>query len=403
MKVSGAQVKKDRFVWMITVLLILSFTAFYTYSWAKLLFLTFGVMIYLCSSEMKGIFIFPWETYQKYMLVFTIYVFFTALWALDADDAVEKSITILQILVVFGMVYFYYHNTSDIKALLSAVKWSGYLVSLYTIYYFGTAILFSSILAERLTNDFANVNTIGLVCALACVIQIFECLEKGFCLQTSLMIPCALVISATQSRKALLFMVVGIISLIWFKSREARSYKGLIYIIIGIVVIIGIYCAVSTLPFFSGLNYRIQMLLNSFTENSVPDHSTQVRNHMIEIGLGCWKENPIGGIGIGCPHIISNSMGTGDNYLHNNYVELLAGGGIIGFAIYYFGYIYLFCNLIKYRKRDYMTASFFFTWLLLMLFTDWGMVSYYSKEQWFYLMIQFIYIRGLRRKSYSAF
>ena len=80
-------------------------------------------------------------------------------------------------------------------------------------------------------------------------------------------------------------------------------------------------------------------------------------------------------------------------------MELLSCGGIFAFVFYYAIYAYLFYNLWKYRKVDKKQAMFFTIWLLIMLALDYGNVSYYSKDQNYYLMIHFVNIENLKRKA----
>lgn len=60
--------------------------------------------------------------------------------------------------------------------------------------------------------------------------------------------------------------------------------------------------------------------------------------------------------------------------------------------------IYLIYNLIKYRKADFRIFIISFVWIILALAMDYGMVTYYEKTQWFYMMVYFLNIRYLRRK-----
>ena len=85
--------------------------------------------------------------------------------------------------------------------------------------------------------------------------------------------------------------------------------------------------------------------------------------------------------------------------MHNNFVELLCSGGLIGFLIYYGMYFYLFQNLLRYKHADRKHFEICFVWLVLMLIMDYAMVSYYEKPQWIYLMIHFLNISCLKKKS----
>lgn len=99
------------------------------------------------------------------------------------------------------------------------------------------------------------------------------------------------------------------------------------------------------------------------------------------------------------PHILARDYLNFNAYLHDNFAELLCGGGIIGFCLYYTMYVYLFSQLWKYQKVDKQRVAFFALWLMLMLAMNFGMVTYYSKAQNFYLMIHFMNVFDLKRKA----
>ena len=139
-------------------------------------------------------------------------------------------------------------------------------------------------------------------------------------------------------------------------------------------------------------------MLAYFTGEGKADNSTVIRNQMAQLGLEWFVKYPIFGVGIGSPHILSGKYLAFDTYLHNNYLEMLCGGGIVGFILYYGAYVYLFVKLFKYRNIDKECVGIGFVWMILMMIMDYGMVSYYTKEQWLYLMIHFLNIYHLGKK-----
>ena len=129
------------------------------------------------------------------------------------------------------------------------------------------------------------------------------------------------------------------------------------------------------------------------------DHSTELRNEMIRIGFETFLEHPLLGIGIGNSYVITLEELSISTYLHNNYIELLCCGGIIGFLCYYSLHIYIAYNLFKYKNHDKETFAIGILWMLLIFIIDWGMVSYYSKIQAYYLLINFLNVEFLKAKG----
>ena len=103
--------------------------------------------------------------------------------------------------------------------------------------------------------------------------------------------------------------------------------------------------------------------------------------------------HPILGVGIGNARYYC-SMGY--TYLHNNYVELLACGGIVGFIIYYMPYMYLISQF--YKNRAYLNEYSIMILFILsgVIMMDYGSVSYYSKSTYFFLMVCFLHLNNLK-------
>ena len=140
-------------------------------------------------------------------------------------------------------------------------------------------------------------------------------------------------------------------------------------------------------------------IVAAFTGNGTVGASFSTRQKLIELGWSIFKEHPLVGIGIGCPHVIANQVLNFDAYLHNGFVEILAGGGIIGFILYYSSYVYIFYNLFKYRNYKDESYVLCVILALIFLFRDYAMVSMYSKITYFYFLIFFIYIQILKRRK----
>ena len=385
--------------WILTVLLITSFSVFEMYSWGKIVFVLITLAIYLRYILKTRKIVFPMGPYQKFFIVFTASVFLNVLWSGNRYNTLEKGITLLEILLVFSLVYIYYIHESNIDYLLSAIKFAGYFLAFYTIAYYGLSNLLN--MTSRMRNEFANVNTIGLYCAVACFIQVYEILyHKKINLSALSVIPCVFVIAATESRKAIIYLIIGTILLFVCKNLEEKNIvKAMLQAIVVMLIAIFIIYELSSLPLFAGINTRLQTLFNLYSGTGTYDQSAWLRNQMLVRGFRGWLENVIGGIGIGNTGVLVADLGYGGSYLHNNFIELLAGGGMICFVCYYSMYIYIIYNLIKYRKYDMHRAVFGIIWAIMTLCMDFGMVTYYSKTQWFYLLVMFLNIYHMKKSA----
>ena len=394
----------NNIIWLLTVFLFTTFLVFETYSWGRYAFFGASALILLLSVfTHHGKLMFRMDAFYKFMLVFIGYTLLSSLWAMNPADSVSKAVTIFQILVCAAMLYIHYQHMDDVQPLLTAVMWAGYLVALYTIFFFGTEQLMEAAAGDRLGNEYSNVNSIGMAAAYSCTIQVSQFLHKKNHWSVVFMIPAIVVIAATQSRKALALLVAGVFGVYVMKNFQNRGFLRKIFrIVLTVVVFLAVASLLYSLPVFDGVRERMGSMFGFVTGDGGADSSTILRFHMMELGLEWFVKYPIAGIGIGNAHILAAQYLGHDTYLHNNFVELLCSGGIIGFCIYYAMYAYLFKNLWKYRRVDYEHFMICLVWQTLLLAIDFGMVSYSSKSQWFYLMILFLNVQFIKRKMNST-
>ena len=390
----------EKLIWILTVFILTTYIVFETYTWGRYAF--FGasvVIVFLAALLNKGSFAIKIEAFHIFMLLFSGYCFLNSVWAVDSSNPIQMGKTIFQILVCVLMLYVYYQNESSVHKLLQVVMWTGYIVSSYAIWFYGLDNIMDAAGGDRLANDFSNVNTIGLAASIACAIQMHEWLYKRSRWSAVFVVPCVMMIAATQSRKAMFVLLVGVFGVYFLRSRQSRNIMNDILKMVGLLI--GAVVAavlVYSLPIFDGVRERMDSMLAGIFGTGKTDNSTLIRLEMISIGWNAFLENPIGGIGVGCSHFLTAKYLGWSTYLHNNFVELLSGGGAIGFCLYYGMYAYLFLNLLRYRNIDREHFEICFVWLALMLVMDYGMVSYYSKAQWFYLMVHFLNIEYCKRK-----
>lgn len=397
-------------VFVFTAMLFALFVLFDTYTWGKYVLFGLSLAVLLLGGFLgKGKILFRVDAYVALNILFIVYILLTSLWAMRPSDTLTMATTVFRILICAYILYCTYTSIPELDetVLLKAVMWAGYVVAIYSIAFYGVDQMIAAGRDDslRVDNEFSNVNSIGLISVLSCMIQVnLPLLDRKTRLFPSalFLIPCVIVIAATQSRKALVFLIAGVLigAVVWAqKSKTKRGFVVKAVFGLGIGVLL-VYLLLRT-EMFSGIRERMQGLINALLGTGKVDRSTVLRNNLRNLGWEEFLKHPIGGIGIANPHILAAQRYSFDAYLHDNFAELLCGGGIFGFIIYYSLYAYLFFQLWKHRGADRKRATFFALWLLLMLVMDYGMVSYYSKSQNFYLMIHFVNVFFLKRKAAS--
>lgn len=398
--------KIEKLMWILTVALLSSITIFSNDTWGRYV-LMFATTTFFCLDLFlqRGKYRVYFHAFHVFMLALISYTALSILWAIDIDDPITKSLTFTQIFICMWVLYNYYVRKNSIDELLSAVKWTGYIISVYSLYYYG----FSNVLSMmnsgiRLDNDYANVNAIGMCAAYSIIIQVDKFLRnKRFSWESLLCIPAFIMVIATQSRKALLILLISIAMLLILKNYNPKKmFINIIRMVVSLIIFVIMLRYLSDFEIFAGINHRMEYLVAMFTGEGQIGASAMMRQKMIELGLEQFWQSPIFGIGIGCPHVIANQYLRFDAYLHNGFVEMLAAGGIIGFFIYYGAFVYLFFKMYKMRTIEDKNKILCFVLLVTLFFREYAMVSLYSKSTYFYFIIFSLFINLLQKRKHHS-
>ena len=222
-----------------------------------------------------------------------------------------------------------------------------------------------------------NANSIGIMMSIGFVffLYYFRTEKKritkifyGFL--TALMVFVALV---TGSRKALLTVLIGAVTYFVLDSKGKRI-RSILLIIVSLLA--AAYLVLEVPYFYSIIGWRMEAMLAKYTGVGVVDHSSLVRDEFIKAGIIVFKQHPIVGVGLDCFRIFNEKITGYRWYAHNNYVELLADLGLVGFTVYYLGHLYLLKEFIKNLKDNSSTTKIFFAIFVCVLINGYGAVTY---------------------------
>ena len=395
----------DRLIWFITlVFLVLSLTISFAlgdadYGAYVLFVCLFGLIVcYLVRDQGRITLSFTWM--HMYMLLFIGVCYLSSLNALDPSVALSRSFDIVKIFCMLIVLYMCFQREESVDSLLKIGMWTGYIVCFYTVYYYGldyfTNVLSSS---ARIANDALNANTVGLLGANAIVMTVYYMMYEKPQWWNIIALPTLGILAATGSRKALVFVVIGIVFLFVFKSfRSSNIANSLVKLLAYLGILLVIFIGILQLPIFSEVLERMSSMVDAFTGTG-GDSSAIIRMALVDIGWDLFHQSPLIGVGINNPSVYTYSIfGRENYYLHNNYIELLAGTGIVGVITYYSMYVYLVYNMIRYH--DFHSNEYVMVFILLIsqLVMDMGLVSYESKSTYFYMMLFFMETKILRTK-----
>ena len=389
------------FIWSLTAILYACFSIFTKdvfWSTFSLFLITFCVAV--LTMFKFGFKRFTMGDFQIRILVFACYFFVSGLWAINANDSIERGITVIELCVCMTIFMWTFNNFRDpYNALLKTVMYGGYIVVAYSYVFVGIEKLITmTLLSGRLDSSFDNVNAISLICSFSLIISfhyLFK--EKRFLFYSILNLPTIVLLSACGSRKSLVVALIGCFSVFILNKQINKKKNFVLKIIAGLAVFISLLLFLSQLSVFSGIVERMTGLFALFTGDEI-DHSTFVRGQMAELGFATFKEHPLLGIGMSNAHILCYKKLGLDCYLHNNYAELLADGGIIGTILYYSIHIDIILRLKKYGGLKSTEGYLVLIIILCLLLSDLSMVSFYAKNYYFFFMIFYVYINYLKKR-----
>ena len=397
--------KSNKLTQILMSALIASFYIFGENSFGSIILFIIAIMIFIAMAVEYNFRIpVKIEYFHKVILIFTLYCFISATWAIRADYAIEKGVTLIKILVCMSILYSYYSVRRNApEELFSALLWASLIVVFYSYIFYGKDLIIGIILrGKRLENTFSNVNAIGMISGVMIIISTFKVIYDKCMKYLIFDIPAVILILATSSRKALLMVFIGVFLLFLFKNFNKNIFKDMFRIVVISIIAFFLIRWMMSLEAFSGIGKRMNGMIALFTGKGAIDSSSWLRYEYIKLGIDIFKRNPVFGIGMGNARLFVTSNYGHDSYLHNNYVELLADGGIFGFIIYYYIYYIIIKDLIKYfRYREKYTVVVIVL-VLMQLIMDYGSVSYYYKNAIFYFLIFFICIRKMKERKRSG-
>lgn len=344
------------------------------------------------------------ESFHRYILLFIFYAVCSSLWIYKPHLAIQKAITVTEILICMSVLYIYYSRYDSISDLYTILMISGFIVVLYSVYKYGIRNIFSVLSrGDRLEDIFSNVNSIAMITSVAIIAFVYKILFKKSGIFSTLICSClavigVIIIAATGSRKALVMLVLGAFLLFSIRFKSKHFIITLIEVCLVIGIMYFLLSQLKNIEMFKGIVDRMNGLVAMMTGKGSLDASASTRAKFITIGIEQFKKRPILGYGMGSSgKVLADVIGGKETYFHNNYVELLVCGGLVGTIIYYLIWLKPIKDIFKYRKYD-TTAILSLIMAAILLVMDYGVVSYFDKLNYFYIMIMYICAKNLRRK-----
>jgi len=204
------------------------------------------------------------------------------------------------------------------------------------------------IVGHRAMSLTSNANSLGLSCvwALAGLALLWRKTNRLFqqIFLTCLALPLLGGAVASGSRKAVLLVPIFLLAWGWFCYRSVILRKGRVFLGCSLAAVMMVFAAVYVMQdTFAGQRLR-QVLAGEKNWDS----STESRMLMVREGLQMLSNYALTGVGLN-QYTAHSSLGS---YAHNDYVEVAANTGLVGFCIYYSLFGVVTWRLMRVRRES---------------------------------------------------
>lgn len=326
------------------------------------------------------------KIFKNFIVGSTIFVVYSIisslLWAYDTNVAIDSSMQLIKSVLIALIFISLLNSDVDFEWALFSFSLAGIL---YAVLYLQNVDI-SHLGADRISRNevsdgLPNVNTVALLVSFSFLYFMYMYFYgKRFVY----LIIAAIVFVITfllGARKSIITLVIGMIMML-FKLNATSRVKLLTLSVIFIVLLI-IYIPPEYLSFVSE---RLAQL--NFFENKVEDldKSDTIRALLLERGFVYWLQSPFIGNGYyNFSQLLLKDCGFAW-YSHNNFLEALVGGGVVGFILYYRLYFNILKDCLK-RKLKFDIIYYIFIVMVVLLFNQLFIVVLHERFIWILLAI----------------
>lgn len=320
---------------------------------------------------------FFWKSWMPFLVVCAASV----IWSVNRGVSIQRVVTVAINIAIFGILWIYVVENQKQWELLRSIAIGGLIFAVYIVFYYGGVSSFIKMMASadirsRIGGEVAHISLIGQSLAMAGIVTValLQNAENKWVryFWGGALIVDILVILASQSRTGLALLIAGAAALFMIQAKTERMQKWLFRAVILLAI-----------AFVVLQNVDLSSVLGRWSTlfGNEKDASTSIRMKLVFEGLSVFLNRPFGGCGIATSGIVSAYK----SYFHNNYIELLATTGILGFTSFYYVYISAFRNIRRTVKTNRL-ASVAMILLLAQLGIMIATVTYYVKYQFLFVV-----------------
>lgn len=310
----------------------------------------------------------------------------SSMWAANFSAVFIPMSRMLQILVLSVCISYYLITLEDFDRLLNILLFSFLVMTGYILLRTPVSEWFSGFIGKTTTHF--NTNSIGLSASIGTMIAFYQAYVRGMKRYYLTLIPPLALVVMTSSRKSL-FMALAGMALIALLNTRSKNYFLRLLVSLGIVAALA-FAVIKIPALYRAIGVRLVSMYDYLmNEDYAADFSVSKRMSLIQMAKLFFYDHPFRGIGLNNFAARYSKTVANVGYAHNNFWEIAADLGIIGMAAYYWFYAYLIIRHFKQIFTGNKLSILFFSYVLILLFTEYGLVSYYDRLQQLMLAVSF--------------
>lgn len=339
----------------------------------------------------------PYTQFIWISLLFISYSFVSTLWSVNYNVSQGAVLQLIKSFVVAVCVISLIRSKDDYKWALFALSLAGIV---YAILYLQNVDI-DQLTDQRLyiedeEDQLPNVNTVGLFLSFSFIYFIYTFFSERKYWYLMFAAIAFVVTFILGARKSIITLFIGILFLLFKLKSKSRIH--ILLICCGFIFLLFLFIPPEYLDFVSE---RLSQL-NFFSDKiNRLDDSDELRVILFQQGLEYWGESPLFGNGYYCFSQLFKMTNGVAVYSHNNFIETIVGGGIIGFVLYYALY-YVMLKRIWTKERFLLDDRYLLLIIfVVLLFNSISIVILNERFIWILLGLMYVGASYVTAESYE--
>ena len=354
--------------------------------------------------------VYYWKSYIILEIIFLVYSIIQCFGiAVSSYDAQQMCKTVF-ICLVFDIAFFAFSSTMNIKKVINAYVSGTFWGFIACLLLYGNTIGNAAAYEGRLTSAinlqlgpiriFGHSPTaLAAIASNALIIAALAYWKEDRRKAWRYIAFFSLIILLTQSRKNVMFILVATFVIPYVYSGKGINKRKIKIILSSVSIGAIAFIALLKVPYlYQHFGQRLMSVFSSVlgigvNESVFGESSIRTRAELVTKAIKAVHEKPILGWGL---NNFSAVINNGGYYAHNNYLEILVSGGMVGFVIYYCKYLFIGWRMFRgSRFTENSTKAIYKIGLIVFLL-------YCVLEYWqITYMFRFIYILPLLLLQYA--